>query len=278
MDEVLAQGGASPGQANNAFDFLPDGLQGLAQGHADPSAFWADVSRLKAMDRELTALSGVTPETLAKPEDFDRAFAALGRPENKDGYKLPQTWEGALWTPEGPSDAKPSAATTEAVSKMLADPNEQAQFRDMARRCDLTQKQAEKLYNFYGSVLARHVEAEQATRTDPRQAVQELWPEDTAAHLDTARRGARALGIGDDLDAAGLSGNPLVLKLAYALGERLGEDTPAGMGGGGGGGALPTGQAAREELHRVVASEAYKTHDPAAIKRAQALSERAQMR
>jgi hypothetical protein len=102
------------------------------------------------------------------------------------------------------------------------------------------------------------------------------WPQDTATHLDAARRGARAVGIGDDLDKAGLSANPLVLKLAHALGEALGEDKIVGTATGGT--SLPTGATAREELHRVIGSEAYKTGDKQAIRMAEALSARVHLK
>lgn len=285
-EEGLGQGGAPAGggadSANgseNAFSFLPDGLQSLAEGYGDPSLFWADVSRLKGMDSELKALKGISPDTLATEEDFDKAFTALGRPADKSGYKLPENWEGLVWTPDGPGENAASPEVAAIVNKYLTDSGERQQFADMARRCDLTQKQAEKLFGLYGGLLARHAEAEMAKRAeaDPQKVMAQIWPQDTAAHHDTARRGAQALGIGNELDDAGLSGHPLVLKLCHALGERTGEDKLAGLSGGGGAG-LPVGQAAQEELRRIVGSEAYKNHDPAAIRKAEALSARVHMK
>jgi len=281
MDNQAFSGGEpADGGGENLFAFLPDGLQSLSEGYGKPEEFWADVSRLKGMDRELTALKGISPQTLATDEDFDKAFAALGRPADKSGYKLPEAWEGNLWTPEGPSDAKASPEAAAIVNKYLTAGGEREQFAHMARLCDLTQKQADKLFGLYGSLLARHAERELAQRseTDPQKVMAQLWPQDTAAHLDTARRGAKAAGLGDELDESGLSTNPLVLKLAHALGESLGEDRAAGLGGGGPAVALPTGEAAREELYRVVASEAYRNNDPAAIKRAEALSARVSLK
>jgi hypothetical protein len=107
--------------------------------------------------------------------------------------------------------------------------------------------------------------------------VPELWPTDTEAHVNTARRGAHAAGVGDALAEAGLSGNPLILKLCHALGEAVGEDRAAGMGGGGGA-LLPTGAAAKEELYRVVGSQAYKDGDKQAHRMAEQLSARVHMK
>jgi hypothetical protein len=73
----LGGAGAGGGGEENAFAFLPDGLQSLAEGYEKPETFWADVSRLKGMDKELSALRGVTPETLATDEDVNKAFRAL---------------------------------------------------------------------------------------------------------------------------------------------------------------------------------------------------------
>lgn len=270
--------GATPGDGN-AFGFLPDGLQSLAQGHENPESFWADVSRLKGMDSELKALKGISPETLATDEDFDKAFTALGRPADKSGYKLPEAWEGTLWSKEGLTETKASKEATDIVNQLLMQPGEREQFADIARRCNLTQKQAGMLFGLYGSLLAHHTENDLAKQAagDPQKVMAELWPQETAAQLDIARRGAQAAGIGDELDAAGLSANPLVLKLAHALGEAMGEDTVSGLSGGGAA-ALPLGEAAKQELYRVVASDAYKNNDPAAIKKAEALSARVHMK
>ena len=45
--------GDGPPSAVEAFSFLPDGLQGLAEGYSEPSVFWADVSRLKALESKI---------------------------------------------------------------------------------------------------------------------------------------------------------------------------------------------------------------------------------
>lgn len=271
-----AAGGSADG-TQNPFGFLPEGLESLSQGYEEPSAFWADVSRLKGMDAELAAVRGTKPESLVSDEDWEKTWKALGRSDDKSGYKLPETWSGKTWTPDGPGDDA-DADVTAAVNKYLTDSGEREQFADIARRCDLTQKQSETLFGLYGGLLARHIGAKSAADAvaAPEKVMAELWGENAQTGLETARRGARAAGLGDELDAAGLSGNPLVLRLAHALGEALGEDSV--RGGKAAGAALPMGAAAREELLRVVGSEAYRNNDPEAQRRAEALSARVHMK
>ena len=276
-DDILGGGGAPEGGGGGeAFAFLPDGLQSLAEGYDKPETFWADVSRLKGMDSELKALKGVSPDSLATDEDFDKAFKALGRPDDKSGYRLPEAWDGEVWTPDGKMGVKADEAVKTEVNRLLAGDAEQ--FRDIAHRCNLTEKQAGALYTLWGSVVARGVSAQQAARAEntPEKAMTELWPRDTLAHQETATRGAASLGLVDALNDSGLAGNPLVLKLCHALGEAVGEDRVAGLSGGGA--ALPTGEAAREELRRVVASDAYRNLDERALKTAEALASRVSMK
>jgi hypothetical protein len=253
---------------------LPDGLQSLAQGYDKPETFWADVSRLKAMDAEAKAVKGISPDKLVSDEEIAKAFKALGKPDDKSGYKLSETWEGSkLWQPDGGEGPEAPEAVKAQVNEILRKDREQ--FQTLSDKANLTQKQSQALWQMWGSVVARSVSALDAQRAemDPARTVPELWPADTAAHVNTARRGAHAAGLGDELDAAGLSGNPLVLTLCRALGEALGEDKAAGIGGAGGA-LLPTGAAAKEELYRVVGSQAYKDGDKTAQRMAEQLSAR----
>jgi hypothetical protein len=275
-DAGLGNGGN--GGNENAFSFLPDGLQSLSEGYEKPETFWADVSRLKGMDAELKALRGVSPESLATDEDYDRAYKALGRPDDKSGYKLPEAWSGDLWQPDGTSGGKASEEVAAEVNQLLKISGDAEQFADIMHKCGVTQQQAAKLFDHYGSVLARHVAARQAAQAEnaPGKVMTELWPEDTLAHQQTATRGAASLGLVEAINESGLAGNPLVLKLCHALGEATGEDKIVGTTTGGA--SLPTGAAAREELHRVIGSEAYKSGDKQAIRTAEALSARVHLK
>jgi hypothetical protein len=282
--EPGAGAGGTPGAPGNgapaaeAFGFLPDGLQSLAQGYDKPEAFWADVSRLKGLDAEAKALGGLTVNGLVSEEQQAAAWKALGRPADAAGYSQAADWKGNMWDPgsEDGRGAEAPAAVAAEVSRVLKADDEQ--WRRIMHMSGVTEQQSVKLREVYGSLMARHMAAAQAARAEyePEKVMTELWPQDKEAHLDTARRGARAAGLGAELDDAGLSGHPLVLKLCHALGEAVAEDRVAGLGGTGA--LLPTGAAAKEELHRVVGSDAYKTGDKAAIRMAETLSARVHLK
>lgn len=255
-------GGTPP--ANEAFGFLPAGLGSLAEGHEKPESFWAEVSNLKAMAREKQAITGKPVESLVSDEERAALWKALGKPEGKDGYTLPEAWQG-----EGVSEEMAAE-----VNKLLLTDGER--IKEIADAVGLTAGQAQALYGVYGTLLAEGL-AQKAAAAKPVEAVlQELWPENTAKHLDAARRGAAYAGLGNDLDKAGLSENPLVLKMAHKLGELIGEGKAPGLDGPAA--VLPTGEAAREEMYRIIASEGYKRNDPATMRRYEELAARVDMK
>lgn len=191
-------------------------------------------------------------------------WAALGKPESEDGYALPERWQG-----EGiPEDV---AAKVNAILD-----GDRQEFMSLCHHCNLTGKQAEALFGRVGGILAGCVGRENAEQRSPEEVLRELWPKDTRKNLDAARRGAQYAGLGDALDAAGLSGNPLVLTLAKLLGEAIGESGAPGERGYRAG--LPVGDQAREEMYRLIASEAYRKNDPTALRKLEALSRRVDLR
>jgi hypothetical protein len=204
------------------------------------------------------ALPETGPETARAQEPVAAAL-----PDDWTG-----SWAGKLWRKDGTLGEEAPEAVRGEVSRLLAE--DAGQFRAIARQCELSEKQAAKLFDLYGSVIGKHLAEALPSEADPRQAAAAVWPADTDRNLDVARRGARAAGLGQALDEAGLSANPLVLRLAHALGEALSEDSVEQ----GGGASLPTGPAAREELYRVIGSEAYRNGDNTAYRLAEALSAR----
>jgi hypothetical protein len=230
-----------------------------------------------------TMTENPAPETVtAPPEAAPTPEAAQETARTPETSALPDDWTGhwagKLWRKDGTLGEEAPEAVRGEVSRLLA--QDADQFRAIARQCELSERQAAKLFDLYGSVIGKHLaearlgearlgDARQ-DNVDPRQAIAAVWPTDTDKNLDVARRGARAAGLGQALDEAGLSANPLVLRLAHALGEALSEDSVEQ----GGGASLPTGPAAREELYRVIGSEAYRNGDNTAYRLAEALSAR----
>lgn len=193
-------------------------------------------------------------------ETPDSFWAALGRPEKADGYALPEVWQG-----EGVSQELSEKVNT------LLDGDREA-FMQVCHACNLTGKQAESLFGVLGGLMAESMGQEEAANADPEAVLHSVWPSDTQKHLDAARRGARYAGLGNALDETGLSSNPLVLNLARALGEAVGESSAPGTKGWSAG--MPVGERAMEEMYRVIASDAYRNNDPDAIRRVEALSRR----
>ena len=138
-----------------------------------------------------------------------------------------------------------------------------------------TGKEAESRTGVIGGRRAENSRGALARGKGPEETSGELWPQETSKHLDAARRGARHAGLGEALDQAGLAENPLVLKLAHALGEAIGEGGAPGLGNTGM--ALPSGERAREEMYRIISSDAYRNNDPEAIRKVEALSARVDM-
>lgn len=261
---VPPTGGAAPQGGENLWGFLPDGMQALAQGYEKPEVFWVETGKLHSLAKEREAVTGAKPDSLVSDEEYAALWKSLGMPEAPDGYALPEVWSKEGVSPE-------VAASVNAVLN-----GDKQAMQEIFHDCKLTGKQAEALYGYVANLIAKNHELAEADQRPVADVLKELWPQDQDRHLDAARRGAAALGIGTELDAQGLSANPLVLKLAHALGERLGESGLPGNGGPGG--VLPTGDRAREELYRVVASDAYKRNDPDVIRKAEALSARIDMR
>lgn len=246
--------------AESGWDFLPEGLRGLREGFDSPEVFWAEMSRLAALAKERKAVTGAKPESLVSEEDWQAFWKAAGRPDSPDEYKIPEQW----------NDEKADPRVIDLVNRVMAE--DRGALLQAFHKGNLTRRQAEALYGIICGLMAQNIQDELLSREDWGAVARELWPGDTDRNLELARRGARFAGLGKALDDAGLSANPLVLRLAHTLGEAIGE---AGMPGGSGASeGVPRGDAAREEMHRIIASDAYRANDPAAIRKVEALAGR----
>lgn len=232
----LSRGGAQPGAS------------GLAAGST------ADIQAGQGWDFLPDALKGMAKE-YESPEKF---WADFTPPADAEGYALPETYDLA-----GVEDGIAAQVNT-----LMAE--SRAEMQKLAHAAGLSPRQAQAFYGALAPLLATSVAA-QAAPVDAEKVFADVWPKDTAKNVDIARRGARSLGIGDELDAAGLSAHPLVLRMAHALGMAAGEDT---LSGGGDGSALPTGDAAYREMVRLANTDAYKAREPSVVRMFEALSRR----
>ncbi|MCC8194347.1 MAG: hypothetical protein LIP28_06855 [Deltaproteobacteria bacterium] len=182
-------------------------------------------------------------------------------PESAEGYILPQSWEG---------EGVPGEIAAQ-VSGILESDRET--FMEVCHACELTDTQAAALFDALGKTLAGSLAEDNAAyNRNLEETVTGLWPKDTARNVEIARRGARFLRIGNELDAEGLSAHPLVLRMVHAVGRMVGEDAMRGNGAAKGG--LPVGEAARVEMLKVIQSDAYRRNDPAALRKVEALAAR----
>lgn len=243
--------------------FLPQSLQNLREGHERPEEFWNEVAQLVRMAREREFVTGARPESFASDEEWQRFWRAAGWPDSPAGYRTPEAWSADGVAP----------ALAEAVTKVLM--ADKDPILQICHAANLTDRQARSIWQHYGGIVAKVLELEETEKATAGEAQAKLWPENTDSHMAAARRGARHAGIANELDSSGLSENPLVLKLAHALGEMLGE---AGMpGAGGASSVLPTGQAAKEEMYRLIGTDAYRDNDPALMRKLEALAGRVHM-
>lgn len=257
-----AAAGARPGERPDRTDwaFLPEGLRDMGQNFTDPDSFWAEVATLIAMANERKTLKDATPDSLMTDEDWQMFWRAAGRPDKPEGYKLPEQWADERFAPEA----------LETVNRILTE--ERPILLQAFHKGNLTVRQAEALYSIICDLMTQNIQSEFDSQRDWPSVIEELWPGNSDRQLDLARRGARYAGLAKALDDAGLSVNPLVLRLAHALGELVGE---AGMPGSSGSApALPRGEAAREEMYSLIASPAYRANEPSAIRKVEALAGR----
>lgn len=200
-------------------------------------------------------------EFTAGMSGFDGDVNAGVVPEADGGYVLPESWTG-----EGVGEELAAQ-----VSDALAGDREE--FMHICHASGLTDTQATALFDNVGKLLARTFSEDNAVYNANLEAtVTRLWPDQTAKNIAIARRGAQFLKLGNELDREGLSANPLVLRMAHAVGRLVGEDAMRSPGQGKG--ALPSGEAARAEMLKVIASDAYRRNDASAIRKVQVLASR----
>ncbi|MDL2272235.1 hypothetical protein LJC23_04295 [Desulfovibrio sp. OttesenSCG-928-I05] len=264
----LFGGGEEQPSAKNGAEwaFLPDGLESLKEGFERPEEFWGTVSRALGMLREKIQVTGMQPDGFLDEADSQALWRKLGKPERADGYQFPEAWR---------KENVPADILERVNETLRQDRNDLMQI---CHTCDLTDKQAKKLFECLGELLVACFgeEGQEQNEDDAQQklqeALQKLWPDATDAHKETIMRGVNVAGIGKELDESELTFEPLMLKLLHVLGEATGEDAMRGKNGYAAG--LPSGEAARQEMYSIIRSDAYRKNDPAAMRRVEALATR----
>lgn len=182
-------------------------------------------------------------------------------PDSPEGYELPEDWA---------NEDVPEEISRQVVALLEGD------REDIKRFCHtvgMTEDQAAKAFDALGIIMAEHLaKGAMADTENVNATLAKLAPDNADEFWNTAKRGAAYLGIGKEIDAAGLTANPLVLRLVNAVGKLTGENkmrgaarTPR---------SLPVGEEARRELYKIVGSDAYKKNDPATMQLAERLAAR----
>lgn len=201
------------------------------------------------------------PKDDAPPEEFDKYYNSLGRPENLDGYKIPDI----------EADYKPSEDYLKGM-------------KEFAHKQGMTEKQFSELVK-YQSELAKQ-EATQSVNAMNQQAVQtaqKLRQEFGQAYEDKIfymKRGIEATG-GDELlsvlQNTGALAHPSVAKAFIKLGELTKEDVAHSGGSGGGIGGHLTPAEADFQLNEFLGDPknkaAYLSGDKAAVEKVTRLNQ-----
>lgn len=181
----------------------------------------------------------VVPGPQSKPEDWDRVYAKLGRPEKPEAYGL-KPIEGM---PEG-----------------VYDPKAAEWFAAEAHAAGLNPAQARRLHDGY---VKRIVDGHNAKINGIRQAgeqgeqtLRQEWGQGYEQKVQLGQRAAKAIGLDaetvDKIEGAiGFAG---LMKMFSTIGEKMGEDVAVGAGGGQANPRTPEG--AMAEIQRIYADAA----------------------
>jgi len=205
-----------------------------AKGWKGPAEALESYSGLEAMlGQERIALPGKD----AKPGEWDRVWAKLGRPEQPDGYELGK--------PEGFAGYSDDFAQA---------------FRGEAHKHGLSAKQAAALHDWWVTQAQGTLSAAEEERSAAAGAlkteIDTAWGLARDDKLAAAKRAARHFGL-DEAQLSrleSLAGSLSMLQGLAAIGEGLKEDRLAG--GAGGQGFTP--EQARAELTRLEADKEFR--------------------
>lgn len=199
-------GAGEPGSTGSTLDFIPEQYReaSWATKYSTAEDFFKGVEGMSKLIGNKEIVEGIKlPGEDATEEDYSKFFNSIGRPETSEAYDLEK-----VQMPEGYN---------------LEDT--QREFRELAHKAGLSQKQASALYKGYMENQKNHFEkASQPVELDMGKITKEAFPEDTEKNFTLAKKGATSLGLADKLDEEGLSANPLVLKLCAEIGKLSSED------------------------------------------------------
>jgi len=139
----------------------------------------------------------------AKPEEWDKYYAKLGRPEAADKYgtAMPDLPEGFAW-----------------------DEGQMKSFFETAHKAGLSTAQAQSLVDWYAADQKGVLKAGEAAIAEAETALKGEWKAAYPRNLGLAKAASKWLGVMEVLDQTGLGNHPTILKGFAKLGRSLAED------------------------------------------------------
>lgn len=233
----------TPAPTSGPLDFIPEQYRGEAWATKYKTAddFFKGFDNLTKLAGKKEVTEGLKlPGEEASPEEWEKFYQGLGRPESFDKYELPKDLEA----PEGYDlDAA------------------REHFSKFAHKNGLTQKQAQGMFkDFLEFEKENFAKAQTEAKLTFDKAVVKAFGEDYQKDLALAKKAAKALNIGTTLDEEGLSAHPVILKMAAELGKYVGEDTFVDPGN------TESKESLKERTLRLQRSPLYQKGDPATLR------------
>lgn len=205
--DTLAPSGES---VINEFDTIPipETYKGTAVGKY--ATFGELVKGYENAQKLIGAKGVILPTDKSTPEEVEKFYNSIGRPEKPDGYNFTKI-----------ENLHPQLQMT---------PESEAQFKALVHKHGLTAKQADGLYKDYfgmlnGAMVKKDQEAKAST-FEAEKALRSEWQGDYDKNLAGAKRLVDKFGGADAREAFGeLGNNPQVLKTLANISKHFAEDT-----------------------------------------------------
>lgn len=231
--------GQAQGTQTTGLEFIPEQYRAAswASKYTTPDDFFKGVDNLAKTVGQKQIVQGIqAPGDSATPEDWDKFFSQIGRPESADKYQLPE-------------DVKAFQGFDIETEKKA--------FNDLAHKNGLSNKQAAGLWKDYIGNINQSYEKNQANQITLDQAKKEAFGDNIDEGYGLANKAAEALGFTDKINERGLGKDPLVLQLLAEVGKGLGEDAFVSKGNTG------SEQSLLEQAKAIQASAEYQRGDQA---------------
>lgn len=181
-------------------DFIPEEYResSWATKYNNPNDFFKGIENMSKLVGQKT--EGVRlPGEDATDEDWDSFFNSIGRPESPDKYDLK-------------TDIKVEGFDMKEEASIVS---------EIAHKSGLSNVQAQKLFDNYSNYIKENAPQSRSNE----EILSEAFGDKAEEKFKLAKRVSDTLGLGDKLDEAGLSKEPLVLQLLADVGSRMKESS-----------------------------------------------------